>query len=179
MLGHPHTNRVFLGMQHHLGDVSGGPQNERVPPRNCCLDGTEHPVLHLDVLAHLSEFAHDEGEVVLLGQLTNLPDAFQSSLVAQSTSKGIARIGRVGDETTVPKGVDHLVQRASLRVVRVHRIVLGHEVHPRQMHGVPESFRNQLLICGRTNTWHPPDPSHDPCRPRSVRSFPAVRPRAP
>ena len=113
-------------MEHDLRYVTSRLEDERVSPRDGRLDRPEDPVVHLDVLSDLGELAHHQGEVVLVGQLTELANPIQGVLVPQPCPERVTRVGRVGDQATVAQDVDDLVEGTLLRVLRVYREVLGH-----------------------------------------------------
>jgi len=67
---------------------------------------------------------------MLAVELSNLPDAVQALFVIQLAAERVAGICRLGDQPVGANQLDHLADRARLRVVWVDVEVAGHEREP-------------------------------------------------
>ncbi len=74
----------------------------------------------------LGEVAADQGELVLGVELADLPDPFDALAVAELAAQREAGVGGVGDEPAGAQDLDHLADRATLRIDRVHIEVPRH-----------------------------------------------------
>jgi hypothetical protein len=110
----------------HLRYLAGGLQDEGVGPGSGGFDGPEDPIVHLDESAELGELRDHQGEVMLVPQMPDAPDALYAGAIAQSAAQRITGISRVGDQAVVSKDLDHLVESAGLRIFRMDAIVLSH-----------------------------------------------------
>ena len=76
--------------------------------------------------------------MVPLVDVADAPDPFHRRLVADVAAERVARVRRVGDHASVTDDFDRVPDEPRLRVLRVHRKILGHALVIRAETPAPE-----------------------------------------
>ncbi len=136
--GDPHSHGLLSRVLQPARYLLGRGQDERVTARGRRLDSPEHPVGDVHELAELGEVTAHQREVVPVIKVADRPDPRDPVPVAQLAAERVARVRRVGDHATLPDDLHRMPDQSRLRVLRVHRKVLGHALVIRAETPAPE-----------------------------------------
>src|SRR5690606_1179996 len=162
----PHPDGLLLRVQQPPRHLLGGGQDERVLPRSRRLDRTEHRVVDVDELAQLGEVLAHEREVVPVVEPADAPDAVETLTVVERGAEREARVGRVGDQPSLPDEVHDLPDRTRLWVVRMHVVVDRHGGHPKRDRGYSPSRMSSRV--SSPVTWNPRNTARFPTITRNA-----------
>ena len=113
------------------GHLPRGGKDEGVRAWSAGFDGAEHRIARNGVLAELGEVGADQGEVMPLVEMPNLPDPRKRLLVAHHGSERESGVGGIGDHAPFPEDRDDLRDGTCLRVLWMYVEVASHTVNLR------------------------------------------------
>ena len=92
------------------------------------------PVVDPGVLGDLTQVAAYQREMVAVVDTADRPQALHRGLVPQVASQGIAGVGRVDHDRTIPHQRRRLFDQAPLRCLRMDDEELGHALREAENH---------------------------------------------